>query len=695
MVRQFNIGQFRVSWGGDTGDLERASRRANSTLREGRKQYRRFGEQAKESGRLTRLFNTSLGELRVGSLAAVAGLTALVRAQVQFISNSVEQSREILRSSRNLGVTVEQYQGLSQAFQRIGFDSDKVLDVFRDINLNLADPAKLEAFNQLGINPQLARNLSNYERITLVLERLADIDDTSLRTFLAGEVAGGPGEEIAGDIGRLLDLVEFQRRFGVVTTEAATANNRLLESFQNVAQAASTTFQNFLGQFSRPLAEVIDQLGLDIVEFTDDLEDAGQEFGRFLRDNKSILTDIFEILKSSVELARALARFGSFAVLPQPDITPADINRSPIEIGISNTLNRLSSFRIGAGVDESLDAIDRSLKGVEITAEGVNMTFRQTADPALRFVNEEIAKMQEELKQAPANIEAMNRRLREQHDILRRNAEALETRRQLIGARAITTGGFDEGVDLGPSQQEIELQSAQASYNALLNRQVSGNQDISESWNDILTNIMAANDELTSFAGSEAIDDLSLNFDEIAAKSVVFNDGLSKIGDTFDGVFDSLEGSFSVFLEEVIKGNKSIGDSFKALGRTIIAELTKAFVIRPLIGALRGGFGSIFGGLFGRQFGGPVAAGTPYIVGEAGPELFVPSSSGNIVPNGSFGGVNVTNYIDARGADENTVRRMQNEVLPGFVNASVEQNQALIADPSSAMAGTVKTITRR
>jgi len=35
----------------------------------------------------------------------------------------------------------------------------------------------------------------------------------------------------------------------------------------------------------------------------------------------------------------------------------------------------------------------------------------------------------------------------------------------------------------------------------------------------------------------------------------------------------------------------------------------------------------------GRQFGGPVSGGQPYIVGEAGPELFVPSSSGTVINN--------------------------------------------------------------
>lgn len=46
----------------------------------------------------------------------------------------------------------------------------------------------------------------------------------------------------------------------------------------------------------------------------------------------------------------------------------------------------------------------------------------------------------------------------------------------------------------------------------------------------------------------------------------------------------------------------------------------------------------------GRAGGGPVSSGTPYIVGEQGPELFVPGSSGAIIPNGSLGGksINIT-----------------------------------------------------
>jgi hypothetical protein len=52
----------------------------------------------------------------------------------------------------------------------------------------------------------------------------------------------------------------------------------------------------------------------------------------------------------------------------------------------------------------------------------------------------------------------------------------------------------------------------------------------------------------------------------------------------------------------------------------------------PVTQALGGVFDNVFGG--GRANGGPVRGGTSYIVGERGPELFVPNTNGLIIPNG-------------------------------------------------------------
>lgn len=51
-----------------------------------------------------------------------------------------------------------------------------------------------------------------------------------------------------------------------------------------------------------------------------------------------------------------------------------------------------------------------------------------------------------------------------------------------------------------------------------------------------------------------------------------------------------------------------------------------------------------------KALGGQVGTGQPYLVGEKGPELFVPGAQGNIVPNNAMGGSNIVVNVDASGS---------------------------------------------
>jgi lambda family phage tail tape measure protein len=84
---------------------------------------------------------------------------------------------------------------------------------------------------------------------------------------------------------------------------------------------------------------------------------------------------------------------------------------------------------------------------------------------------------------------------------------------------------------------------------------------------------------------------------------------------------------------------------FKSLANSIIADLIRIqiqnSIMKPLAQATSGmslsgmfsSTGNFLSGLF-KADGGPVAGGQPYIVGEQGPEWFVPNGAGSIVPNG-------------------------------------------------------------
>ena len=82
----------------------------------------------------------------------------------------------------------------------------------------------------------------------------------------------------------------------------------------------------------------------------------------------------------------------------------------------------------------------------------------------------------------------------------------------------------------------------------------------------------------------------------------------------------------------------------------------------------------------GRALGGPVMGGKPYIVGENGPELFTPSTTGNITRNSDLGGGGITNINfniqanDSQGFDDLLIQRRG--MITQFVrDAMVEQGQ--------------------
>ena len=75
-----------------------------------------------------------------------------------------------------------------------------------------------------------------------------------------------------------------------------------------------------------------------------------------------------------------------------------------------------------------------------------------------------------------------------------------------------------------------------------------------------------------------------------------------------------------------------------------------------------------------RANGGPMSAGSPYIVGERGPELIVPNQAANVVPNDQLGGGNFTINIsanDTAGFDELLTKRRG--TLMNLINQSLNE----------------------
>jgi hypothetical protein len=92
-----------------------------------------------------------------------------------------------------------------------------------------------------------------------------------------------------------------------------------------------------------------------------------------------------------------------------------------------------------------------------------------------------------------------------------------------------------------------------------------------------------------------------------------------------------------------------------------IRNLINLVARNPLVSGIGNLISSTFGGF--RANGGSVNAGTPYVVGERGAELFVPKSSGTIVPNGAMGGNTIINLTVNGALDPISTARQITNIL--------------------------------
>lgn len=169
-----------------------------------------------------------------------------------------------------------------------------------------------------------------------------------------------------------------------------------------------------------------------------------------------------------------------------------------------------------------------------------------------------------------------------------------------------------------------------------------------------------------------------------------FTAAFDAIGGTFTGWLDSLSQAWStmwnglkdVFIEiwdAITKIFDSVVDGISSAMEKLVSPIQKVIDLAERALALAGGAIKSAGGkissavssilgrgssITGKAIGGPVLAGTSYMVGEKGPELFTPGQNGTIVPNGRLGGGGLTLVITGNTLlDRDAARKIGDEMV--------------------------------
>ena len=168
------------------------------------------------------------------------------------------------------------------------------------------------------------------------------------------------------------------------------------------------------------------------------------------------------------------------------------------------------------------------------------------------------------------------------------------------------------------------------------------------------------------------------------------NSEIPTLEQSIDSLTRGAMNGFTQSFTDAITGAKKFSDAMKSMAKSVIDSLIKMliqyYITQRIFGAITGFFsggapaantaatintGASFGGY--AAMGGTVTAGKSYMVGEKGPEMFIPSATGTIIPNnkmGSGGGVTVNQVINVSTGVQQTVRAEIQGLMPQIASAA-------------------------
>ena len=154
-----------------------------------------------------------------------------------------------------------------------------------------------------------------------------------------------------------------------------------------------------------------------------------------------------------------------------------------------------------------------------------------------------------------------------------------------------------------------------------------------------------------------------------------------KLKEKFDEIGKSIEQNLVQNLTDAVMGAQTLGQALSNVLKGIQRQLIE-MAVQSAVGGIGGLFSNVLSAIFNptpKAMGGPVSAGGSFLVGEKGPELFVPQKSGTIVPNHALAGTtNVVVNVDASGSavqgDDDSAAKL-GEVIASAVQAEIVNQQ--------------------
>lgn len=601
-----------------TGSFETDTERA-------RKSLEKFKREAVDTA-------SRVGEL-LGVSLTVAGLTAIVKS-------AIDAADSLNDLSQTTGIAVETLGGLGFAASQAGGSLDSVADAAGKLNKTLAAAAAgekeaVELFRTLGVAVTDAAGATRKADAVMadIADRFSEWEDGPEKAALALKAFGKAGaDQIAllnGGGQALREQIAYYERYAGITAETA----RQADEFNDTLGKIGLVGRSFANTLAAELLPALQAVAEGFLR----LKEQGSGFG-----------GVAAVVRTTFETLAVLGANTAFVL--------SGVGREIGAIGAQIAALARGDLR---GFRTISDAVreDAARARAELDAFERRVLRLDQQSPVPFRPSQNYGPGAGNLRQAPrlpgggaagggraAAARAMP--LTYEQEIGQAVGRAIEAS-DVVRARELT----DQIAFLDKLYFEAGL-SAEVYESAM--KRLTGQTDKGK---DATSRFIEEQKRLDELLSQTATSKLEAQRDDMLLLTKAFEEGRisvlqyteavqSRLGNIGEATKDAKSFAeefgltFTSALEDAIARGKGLRDMLQGIGQDLLRITTRKLITEPLgdmiSGALKGsGIGSFLGSLFGgpKAAGGPVSGGTAYLVGERGPELFVPRTAGSIVPN--------------------------------------------------------------
>lgn len=607
------------------------------------------------AGRLAAI--SSGAAANIGKLAAAARVAApavaVLGAAALGLTSFARTVDTLGRSARTLGVSVQALSELGFAARQAGVETSEMEEGLRALTSRMADAARgseeaASYFRALDI--EVRRSDGSLRPVEEVLgdiaDRFARFPDGATKSAFAIKLFNESGAKLIpllnGGRKGLDEAAESARKFGLVfddkTVDAARDFARNLDTLKGAIAGLRNTILGgaleSVARFAQVTAmgvEAAGSFGSFLYRFATELDNPGKRIDAYRRK--------IEELNAELERNEALAarhpgdRHVQAGVARRRTDIEAELERSRRAVGFYQQLQAMEALEGGAYPD-SRYALRAPQAGAGAPALPSDTGSGRGKPARLQEIDDQASRT----RQAVADLITQS--------------EIVAAREYLLTLEELDRMFFDLGLEAEVYDSAVrELTGSTVTFGR------DGEQalrDQADAWLDTV-------DPMREFIRNlEQIDMLTERgfltpeqAEQIKTALGGFNRELSDADAYMRQFYENAQRTLGDGLYEMMQGNfDNIGAAFSAMVQRMIAEAAAADIMRSLFGGMGGGGGGgLLGGLFGKLFGGFLAEGGPadpgraYIVGERGPELFVPKAPGTVVPNGGQAGLGAASNV--------------------------------------------------